>query len=155
MSHTMRRKPAVLLLFVLLTFSAAACQAPDPESLAVGDREAINREMPLVTEYENRRNGVKNTIGFLASLEAIDAASIVRVKEFLNIEHVYYEASLISLARGKMDSYRSFVHLAEQELERVRAVLLPHLEALDAQASTGARRESAPLVSRLPRGHTL
>lgn len=48
----------------------------------------------------------------------------------MDIEHVYYEASLISLARGEMQDYRAYVDLADKELERTKFTLTSRMQAL-------------------------
>jgi hypothetical protein len=94
------------------------------------DREAINREMPLVAEYEGRRSELKNAVNVLAMKGMFDGASGKEVKESLDIEYVYYEASIISLARGDMDEYRSFVALAQKELDRAKSAVVARVQNL-------------------------
>lgn len=93
-------------------------------------RDQISREMPLVVSYENKRNAVKKAIGFLAVNGIMDHETGRQVKESMDIEHVYYEASLISLARGEMGDYRAYVGLAEQELERTKSAITTRVQAL-------------------------
>jgi hypothetical protein len=93
-------------------------------------REQISKEMPLVVDYENRRNAVKKAIGFLALNGIMDRETGWQVKESMDIEHIYYEASLISLARGEMTDYRAYVGLAEQELERTKSAITKRVQAL-------------------------
>lgn len=131
----------VALLSGALALIFLACTSVAPPSITA-DRDAINKEMPLVAEYENKRTGVRQAIRLLVTHGAIDRMSGAKVKEAMDIEYVYYEASLVSLAHGQMERYRSFVHLAEAELDRVRNVLGPHLQALDQGSSRGMREES-------------
>jgi hypothetical protein len=100
---------------------------------APANREAISREMPLVVEYEGRRNEVKKAVSFLALNGLLDSASGKEVKESLDIEYVYYEASIISLARGDMKQYRSYVALAGEELDRAKSVVLARMNDLHQQ----------------------
>ncbi|HWO41632.1 MAG TPA: hypothetical protein VNO43_07515 [Candidatus Eisenbacteria bacterium] len=112
---------------LLSLFAVLGCAAtPKP-----ADREQINREMPLVVDYENKRNAVKQAIYVLAAKGIIDQETGRQVKESMDIEHVYYEASLISLARGEMAEYRAYVGLAEQELNRTKSAITNRVKALD------------------------
>jgi hypothetical protein len=94
------------------------------------DREAINREMPLVSEYEARRNEVKKAVNVLAMNGLFDGTSGKEVKESLDIEYVYYEASIISLARGEMDEYRNYVAMAQKELDRAKSAVVARVQNL-------------------------
>jgi hypothetical protein len=51
----------------------------------------------------------------------LDSKSGKELKESLDIEYVYYEASIVSLARGEIDDYRSYVALAQKELDRAKS----------------------------------
>lgn len=150
MSSMIQRK-----LWLLVSALLAVGCVPGTEPTSVADREAINREMPLIAEYEDKRSGVKKAIAFLVAHEAFDQLAIKKIKEVMNIEFVYYEASLVSLARGAMGEYRSFVHLADLELERVKVILQPHFDAIDRELSSGANRESAPQKPAVAPGHRL
>jgi hypothetical protein len=105
------------------------CSATSPHRLAA-DREAINREMPLVAEYEGKRNEVKKAVNVLAVNGLFDTISGKEVKESLDIEYVYYEASIISLARGDMDEYRNYVALAQKELDRAKSAVVARVQTL-------------------------
>jgi hypothetical protein len=109
--------------------SVAGCAVNSQQKIPA-DREAINREMPLVAAYEGRRNELKKAVGMLAMNGLFDASSGKEVKESLDIEYVYYEASIISLARGEMDEYRNYVALAQQELDRAKSVVLTRVQNL-------------------------
>jgi hypothetical protein len=117
------------MVAVAFAASLAGCAMNSPQKVPA-DREAINREMPLVTEYEGKRNEVKKAVGMLAANGLFDASSGKQVKESLDIEYVYYEASIISLARGEMDEYRNYVALAQTELERAKSVVLARVQNL-------------------------
>ncbi|MGH7823989.1 MAG: hypothetical protein ACREQ7_02245 [Candidatus Binatia bacterium] len=110
---------------VLLAFAIAGCSVPSKPA----DREQINQEMPLVVKYETKRNAVKKAIYFLVAKGMIDNQTGREVKESMDIEHVYYEASLISLARGEMADYRAYVGLAEQELDRTKSTITKRVNA--------------------------
>ena len=101
-----------------------------PQHRVPADRETINREMPLVAEYEGKRNEVKKAVNVLAMNGLFDSSSGKEVKESLDIEYVYYEASIISLARGDMDEYRNYVALAQKELDRAKSVVVARVETL-------------------------
>jgi hypothetical protein len=127
MGHQMRLMGGVIA--AAFAASLAACAATSQQK-PPADREAINREMPLVTEYEGRRNEVKKAVNMLAMNGLFDASSGQAVKESLDIEYVYYEASIISLARGEMDEYRDYVALAEKELDRAKSAVTARVQDL-------------------------
>ena len=54
----------------------------------------------------------------------------------MDIEYVYYEASIVSLAHGNMQDYRNFVQLAERELNRVKTVLTARVQALQSERAS-------------------
>jgi hypothetical protein len=115
----------------------AGCAASKPETVNVAaDREAINREMPLVATYENKRNELKKAIGFLMVNGLFDVDSSRQLKESMDIEYVYYEASIVSLAHGNMDDYRNFVQLAEKELNRAKTILTARVQALQSERAS-------------------
>jgi hypothetical protein len=116
------------IMFALL-LAIAGCSTYPLHRMPAG-REAINREMPLVAEYEGRRNEVKKAVNMLAMNGLFDNASGREVKESLDIEYVYYEASIISLARGEMDEYRSYVALAQKELDRAKSAVVARVQNL-------------------------
>lgn len=128
-----RTSAAALLLGS--TLAIAGCAASSESRLAA-DRDAINREMPLVAEYENKRAELKKAIGFLVGQGLFDGASGKQLKESMDIEYVYYEASIISLAHGNMSDYRAFVELAEKELERAKGVLTARVQALQSERAS-------------------
>ncbi len=107
----------------------ASCSATTQQKMPA-DREAISREMPLVAEYEGKRNEVKKAVNVLAMNGLFDGISGKEVKESLDIEYVYYEASIISLARGDMDEYRNYVALAQKELDRAKSVVMARVQNL-------------------------
>ena len=80
-----------VLLQQELRHPARGEQAAEPAELAA-DRDAINREMPLIAEYEGKRNEVKKAVNVLATNGLFDSHSGKEVKESLDIEYVYYEA---------------------------------------------------------------
>lgn len=118
---------------VIITACAAllAGCASNPPSKAPADRDAINREMPLVSEYEGKRNEVKKAVNVLAMNGLFDGDSGKEVKESLDIEYVYYEASIVSLARGDMAEYRNYVALAQKELDRAKSALVSRVQSLN------------------------
>jgi len=126
---------AKLLVVSALIFGGCAASTPAPLNMAA-DREAINREMPLVAQYEDKRNELKKAIGFLMVNGLFDADSGQQVKESMDIEYVYYEASIVSLANGNMQDYRNFVQLAERELNRVKTVLTARVQALQSERAS-------------------
>ena len=71
--------------------SVVSCATTSQQKLAA-DRDAINREMPLIAEYEGKRNEVKKAVNVLATNGLFDSHSGKEVKESLDIEYVYYEA---------------------------------------------------------------
>jgi hypothetical protein len=117
-------------VFALAAALALASCSTTPQPKVPADREAINREMPLVAEYEGRRNEVKKAVNVLAMNGLFDGNSGKEVKESLDIEYVYYEASIISLARGDMDEYRSYVALAQRELDRAKSAVVARVQTL-------------------------
>jgi hypothetical protein len=125
----------VASLLLLCSLSVAGCTTSEPARIAA-DREAINREMPLVAQYENKRNDLKKAITFLMMHDLFDPNSGKQVKESMDIEFVYYEASIVSLAHGNMDDYRNFVRLAERELERVKTILTARVQALQSERAS-------------------
>jgi hypothetical protein len=119
------------MVFGLVTFTAAiASCATNPQPKLPADREAINREMPLVADYENKRNEIKKAVSLLAMKGLLDTSSGKEVKESLDIEYVYYEASIVSLARGEMTEYRSYVALAQKELDRAKSAVIARVQSL-------------------------
>jgi hypothetical protein len=125
MTHNNLARGLIAAVFVIVT---ASCSTSS--QLKVADREAINREMPLVAEYEGKRNEVKKAVNVLAMNGLFDGSSGKEVKESLDIEYVYYEASIISLARGEMDEYRNYVALAQKELDRAKSAVVARVETL-------------------------
>jgi hypothetical protein len=117
----------VTLASAILAF--IGCSANSPQRLPA-DREAISREMPLVAQYEGKRNEVKKAVNVLAVNGLFDTISGKEVKESLDIEYVYYEASIISLARGDMDEYRNYVALAQKELDRAKSAVVARVQTL-------------------------
>jgi hypothetical protein len=111
---------------VLLAFAISGCSLASKPA----GRDQINREMPLVVSYENKRNVIKKAIWFLAANGMMDGDTGREVKESMDIEHVYYEASLISLAKGEMADYRAYVGLAEKELERTKSTITSRMQTL-------------------------
>ena len=136
--HIAQFKPqaASLLLVSSLIFAGCGAATPAPVNLAAADRESINREMPLVTDYENKRNELKKAIGFLMMNGLFDTETGRQVKEAMAIEYVYYEASIVSLAHGNMHDYRNFVQLAERELNRAKTVLTARVQALQSERAS-------------------
>jgi hypothetical protein len=116
------------ILGMFLVLMITACSLPPKPAPA--EREAINREMPLIVQYESKRNALKKAIALLAIRGVIDERTGAEVKQSMDIEHVYYEASLISLARGEMRDYRAYVAAADKELERTKSALTMRMEAL-------------------------
>jgi hypothetical protein len=114
------------IFFVLLALVIGGCSVGSKPA----GRDQINREMPLVVSYENKRNAIKKAILLLAANGMIDTETGREVKESMDIEHVYYEASLISLARGEMADYRAYVGLAEKELERTKSRITSRMQTL-------------------------
>jgi hypothetical protein len=72
-------------------------------------------------------------VSFLAVKGLLDKHSGKEVKESLDIEYVYYEASIISLARGEMDEYRNYVALAQKELDRAKSAVMARVEDLQSR----------------------
>jgi hypothetical protein len=66
----------------------------------------------------------------LAMKGLLDSKSGKELKESLDIEYVYYEASIVSLARGEMDDYRSYVALAQKELDRAKNTVMARVQNL-------------------------
>jgi hypothetical protein len=114
------------VFYVLLALAIGGCSVTSKPA----GRDEINREMPLVVSYENKRNAIKKAIWFLAANGMMDGETGREVKEAMDIEHVYYEASLISLARGEMADYRAYVGLAEKELERTKSKITSRMQTL-------------------------
>jgi hypothetical protein len=86
--------------------------------------------MPLVAEYDTKRDEVKTAVNMLAMKGLLDSKSGKELKESLDIEYVYYEASIVSLARGEMDDYRSYVALAQKELDRAKSTVMARVQNL-------------------------
>src|SRR5262245_59777749 len=116
-------------LALAVSLAIAGCAAA-PQERVVADRDAISRELPMMAKYENKRRDLRKAIGFLAANGLFDRASSQEVKDSMDVEYVYYEASIISLAHGNMDDYRNFVRLAEKELERAKMALTARVQAL-------------------------
>ncbi|HEX2227730.1 MAG TPA: hypothetical protein VHM64_11350 [Candidatus Binatia bacterium] len=117
---------AIAFAFIL---SVVSCATTSQQKFA--DRDAINREMPLIAEYEGKRNELKKAVNVLATNGLFDTQSGKEVKESLDIEYVYYEASIISLARGDMDEYRNYVALAQKELDRAKSAVVARVQTLN------------------------
>jgi len=117
------------LSLIAFAIAVASCSSNTQPRLPA-DREAINREMPLVADYENKRNEIKKAVSILAMKGLFDNDSGKEVKESLDIEYVYYEASIVSLARGEMNEYRSYVALAEKELNRAKSAVVARVQSL-------------------------
>lgn len=136
MFTTKEIKIAAVALLSAASLALAGCATVTAEKIAA-DREAINREMPLVAEYENKRNDLKRAISFLVTHGLFDRDSDKQqLKESMDIEYVYYEASIISLAHGNMSDYRNFVQLAEKELDRAKSVVTTRVQALQAERAS-------------------
>ena len=123
------RNASMVCGVVAFVATLAGCSTGTPQKVPA-DREATSREMPLVAEYEGKRNEIKTAVNMLAMKGLFDGTSGKQVKESLDIEYVYYEASIISLARGEMEEYRSYVALAEKELDRAKSVVIARVQNL-------------------------
>jgi hypothetical protein len=128
MNNQMHRR--AMTVVIAAVFAASVGCAVNSQPKLPADREAINREMPLVAQYEGKRNEVKKAVNMLAMNGLFDASSSSQVKESLDIEYVYYEASIISLARGEMDEYRNYVALAQKELDRAKSAVVARVQTL-------------------------
>lgn len=94
----MKKNPIRIALAAALLVAAGSCStATTTTNAPVADREAIQRALPIVTAYENKREELKKAIGFLFAHGLLDRDSGKQVKESMDIEYVYYEASIISL----------------------------------------------------------
>ena len=128
MSYTKCRN--VLVLVALASVTLLMGCSMNSQKVVPADREAINREMPLVAEYDTKRDEVKRAVHMLAIKGLLDSQSGKELKESLDIEYVYYEASIVSLARGEMDDYRSYVALAQKELDRAKNTVMARVQNL-------------------------
>ena len=128
MSYTKCRN--VLVLVTLASVTLLMGCSMNSQKVVPADREAINREMPLVAEYDTKRDEVKRAVHMLAMKGLLDSKSGKELKESLDIEYVYYEASIVSLARGEMDDYRSYVALAQKELDRAKNTVMARVQNL-------------------------
>ena len=131
----MKKISTRLVLFALLS-TAACTTVAKPDNAAVADREAIQRALPVISEYEKKREGVKKALTFLIAHGLFDSDSGEEVKESMAIEYVYYEASIVSLAHGNMDDHRNFVQLAEKELERAKTAATARVQALQGEPAS-------------------
>jgi hypothetical protein len=122
-------------MFALFT-TAGCTTVPKPDNAPAADREAIQRALPAISEYEHKRQDVKKAITFLIAHGLFDSDSGKEVKDSMDIEYVYYEASIISLAHGNMDDYRNFVQLAEKELDRAKTAVTARVQALKADRAS-------------------
>jgi hypothetical protein len=61
--------------------------------------------MPLVAEYDTKRDEVKRAVHMLAMKGLLDSKSGKELKESLDIEYVYYEASIIM--RHRLSAWRA------------------------------------------------
>ena len=120
----------VLMLVALASVTLLMGCSMNSQKVVPADREAINREMPLVAEYDTKRDEVKRAVHMLAMKGLLDSQSGKELKESLDIEYVYYEASIVSLARGEMDDYRSYVALAQKELDRAKNTVMARVQNL-------------------------
>ena len=120
----------VLVLVALASVTLLMGCSMNSQKVVPADREAINREMPLVAEYDSKRDEVKRAVHMLAMKGLLDSKSGKELKESLDIEYVYYEASIVSLARGEMDDYRSYVALAKKELDRAKNTVMARVQNL-------------------------
>jgi len=133
----MKKNPIRIALAAALLVAAGSCStATTTTNAPVADREAIQRALPIVTAYENKREELKKAIGFLFAHGLLDRDSGKQVKESMDIEYVYYEASIISLAHGNMDDYRNFVQLAEKELDRAKTTVTARVQALQGERAS-------------------
>ena len=132
----MRKNFIGVALTIALVASIASCTTASVPMSKPADREAIQRALPMVAEYEKRRMELKKAITFLFAHGLLDPDSGQQVKESMDIEYVYYEASIISLAHGNMDDYRNFVQLAEQELDRAKTAVATRVQALQSKRAS-------------------
>jgi predicted transcriptional regulator len=130
MAYTTKKTRRVLVLVALASGTLAMSCSMNSQKVVPADREAINREMPLVAEYDTKRDEVKRAVNMLAMKGLLDSQSGKELKESLDIEYVYYEASIVSLARGEMDDYRSYVALAQKELDRAKSTVMARVQNL-------------------------
>ena len=130
MAYTTKKTRRVLVLVALASGMLVMSCSMNSQKVVPADREAINREMPLVAEYDTKRDEVKRAVNMLAMKGLLDSQSGKELKESLDIEYVYYEASIVSLARGEMDDYRSYVALAQKELDRAKSTVMARVQNL-------------------------
>jgi hypothetical protein len=130
MAYTTKKARRVLVLVALASGMLVMSCSMNSQKVVPADREAINREMPLVAEYDTKRDEVKTAVNMLAMKGLLDSKSGKELKESLDIEYVYYEASIVSLARGEMDDYRSYVALAQKELDRAKSTVMARVQNL-------------------------
>jgi hypothetical protein len=130
MSYTNTKCRSVLAIVALASVTLLMSCSMNSQKVVPADREAINQEMPLVAEYDTKRDELKRAVHMLAMKGLLDSKSGKELKESLDIEYVYYEASIVSLARGEMDDYRSYVALAQKELDRAKNTVMARVQNL-------------------------
>lgn len=96
------------LLVCLLAVFLASCLTPASPDL-------VRNNMNLVREADESRQNIQTLLGALAWYPVSDKDK-EKIREYRDVEYIYYHAAAIALAAGDLDGYKAYMELSRAEL---------------------------------------
>jgi hypothetical protein len=112
-SHTraMMQAPVV---FMVIYFIGCAQINPAP-------RDQLIENLAPIRKIEREANKLSFVYEKLTLVGLVNDEDNKKIKEYYDVYYIYHKAAAVSLARGDVESYNSYVNLADEELDRIES----------------------------------
>lgn len=105
---------AVTLLVICLLLGG--CSQIDP-----APRDQLVENLAPIREIEQEATKLTFVYQKLAVNGLVNDEDKKKIREHYDVYYIYHQAAAVSLARGNVESYKSYVDLAGEELDRIEA----------------------------------
>lgn len=103
-------------MVILAGAHAAGCS-----QVQVAPRDQLVENLTPILEVEREVQKLSLVYQKLISIGWVDSIEKKRLQEHYDVYYIYHKAAAVSLAQGDLESYRSYVRLAGEELDGIES----------------------------------
>lgn len=101
---------------LIIVYFLSGCAQIDP-----APRDQVVENLAPIREIEAEATQLTFVYQKLAVNGLVNNVDQEKIREYYDVYYIYHKAAAVSLARGDVDSYKSYVDLAGKELDRIES----------------------------------